>query len=419
MKIKILWNIAFSLLRARRKQSLVAAIGVTFGITMFITLLSFMGGLNKMLDDMFLSRTPDVRLYNEVKPREIQPMDAFIPGDDYHHFISSVKPVEGRDGIHNSAAIIKSIQQDDRVRGVARKLNGQVFFNVGSVNVPGNLNGIDASIENQLFEFEKYIVKGEYLDIERRVNTVILGTELADKILAKIGDVVQVTSSSGEVHQLKLVALYQSGISDIDKTMCYASVETTQKILAKPSNYITEIHVKLHDLSKAPEIARQYAAVYEIEAMDIQTANAEFSTGTFVRNIISYAVGITLLIVAGFGIYNILNMMIYEKMDSIAILKATGFSDVDINRIFILIAVSIGIAGSAIGLLLGALSTLAIDQIPFDSSGLPSVTTYPVTYNLVHYVIGGTFGLITTYFAGWFPARKASKLDPVDIIRGK
>ena len=53
--------------------------------------------------------------------------------------------------------------------------------------------------------------------------------------------------------------------------------------------------------------------------MDIQTANSQFETGSFIRSLISYAVGITLLIVAGFVIYNILNMMIYEKMDSVTL----------------------------------------------------------------------------------------------------
>ena len=71
---------------------------------------------------------------------------------------------------------------------------------------------------------------------------------------------------------------------------------------------------------------------------DIQTANSQFETGSFIRTLISYVVGIVLLVVAGFGIYNILNMMIYEKMDSIAIMKAIGFSGKDVNLIFIFIA---------------------------------------------------------------------------------
>jgi ABC-type antimicrobial peptide transport system permease subunit len=68
-------------------------------------------------------------------------------------------------------------------------------------------------------------------------------------------------------------------------------------------------------------------SIFGIDADDIQTVNAQFETGTSIRTLISYAVGITLLIVSGFGIYNILNMMIYEKMDTIAILKAIGFRE--------------------------------------------------------------------------------------------
>jgi lipoprotein-releasing system permease protein len=60
-----------------------------------------------------------------------------------------------------------------------------------------------------------------------------------------------------------------------------------------------------------------------------------------------------------------------------------------------------------------------IDQIPFNTPSLPTIETYPVNYNPYFYIIGGIFALITTYFAGYFPSRKASKMDPVTIIRGK
>jgi lipoprotein-releasing system permease protein len=169
----------------------------------------------------------------------------------------------------------------------------------------------------------------------------------------------------------------------------------------------------------APAVAKEYAQVFQTDAEDIQTANAQFETGSSIRSLISYVVGITLLIVAGFGIYNILNMMIYEKMDSIAILKATGFSGADVKRIFLGIAISIGLFGGGLGLIIGFLLSALIDQVPFNTAALPTMKTYPVNYDLVYYVIGITFSIITTYFAGYFPARKASKVDPVVIIRGK
>jgi lipoprotein-releasing system permease protein len=112
-------------------------------------------------------------------------------------------------------------------------------------------------------------------------------------------------------------------------------------------------------------------------------------------------------------------MMIYEKMDSIAILKATGFSGKDVKRIFTTIALSIGFFGGLFGLLFGFLTSTAVDQIPFNTAALPNIKTFPVNYDPKFYIIGITFSLITTYLAGLLPAQKASKIDPVDIIRGK
>ena len=166
-------------------------------------------------------------------------------------------------------------------------------------------------------------------------------------------------------------------------------------------------------------MANEYKSLFGLEAIDIQTANSEFETGSSIRTLISYVVGITLLIVAGFGIYNILKMIIYEKIDSIAILKATGFSGCYVKTVFLMIAFTIGFFGGSIGLLSGYLLSLLIDAIPFHFPSLPSVTTYPVNYNPAYYLIGILFSLVTTYLAGLFPATKASKVDPVVIIRGK
>jgi ABC-type antimicrobial peptide transport system permease subunit len=166
-------------------------------------------------------------------------------------------------------------------------------------------------------------------------------------------------------------------------------------------------------------VAKEFGKLFEIDAEVIQTANASFETGSFVRTLISYAVGVVLLIVAGFGIYNILNMMIYEKMNTIAILKATGFAGRDVQKIFLVIAMSIGFFGGLAGLIFGFGLSALIDQIPFKTPSLPSVKTYPINYNPIFYVIGAVFSLITTFLAGWFPSRKASKVDPVVIIRGK
>ena len=419
MKYKLIASIAKSLLLARWKQTLVAAVGVTFSITMFITLLSFMSGLNDMLDSLILNRTPHIRLYKDIKSNAQQPIALIQKNKNTYHFIHSVKPKRERIELFNSATIMRALQQDPRVLGVAPKIATQIFYNVGVMNITGVINGIDIDAESRLFYFKDYVVAGNYMDLKNVPNSIILGKGVADKLMLNIGDMIQVTTTKGEQVPLKVVGYFQSGLLDIDKAQSYCSIATTQKLLGEPNNYITDLQIKLKDVKLAPPLAKEMQAKFGVDAIDVQTANAQFETGSSIRSLISYAVGITLLIVAGFGIYNILNMMIYEKMDSIAILKATGFSGKDVNAIFISIALSIGIVGGASGLLFGFGLSSIIDQIPFNTSSLPTIKTYPIIYNPTFYMIASIFSLVTTYFAGFFPSRKASKIDPVIIIRGK
>lgn len=418
MKWSLIFELSKALMLARFKQTLIAAVGVTFSITMFVALLGFMNGLNTMLDGLILNRTPHIRYYNEIKPNPDQPISLSGEFSNSLNVVRSIKPSTSRLAIHNSESIMETLTQDSRVLGLSRKISAQVFFNVGTIDLTGVVNGIDVEKEAELFSFEDYVTTGNYPDLNQS-NSIILGKGLADRMLAGIGDVIQVTTAQGNRVQLKVVGYYQSGLGEYDNANSFASISNVQKMLGESPSYVTDIQVKLKELALAPAMARETSQVFGIDADDIQTVNAQFETGTNIRNLISYAVGITLLVVSGFGIYNILNMMIYEKLDTIAILKAIGFNSQDVNRIFITIALSIGIVGGTAGLLFGFLASLGIERVPFETAALPTIKTFPVDFNPKYYLIGGIFSLITTYLAGFFPARKASSVDPVEIIRGK
>ncbi|WP_396194219.1 ABC transporter permease [Flavobacterium sp.] len=418
MNFKLIFNIALHLLRARLKQTIVAAVGVTFGIAMFISLVSFMNGLNDLLDGLMLNRTPHIRLYNEIKPSENQPIMLSEKHKNDVNFISSIKPKDRGKSIYNSKAIIHYLKQDKRIVDVAPKITSPVFFNSGTIEISGVINGIDVPAEEKLFALSDYIIEGKIADLEQN-NSIIIGKGLADKMLLVKGDIVKITTAKGNLASLKIVGISQIGIAEVDDVSSYTSLETTQKLLGEATNYITDIQIKLHDITSAPTLSKEFHNKFDLDAIDYQTANSQFETGSSVRSIISYAVGIVLLIVAGFGIYNILNMMIFEKMDSIAILKATGFSGNDVKWIFISLSMIIGLTGGVFGLVFGFGFTKIIDNIPFNTAALPTISTYPINYNPLFYIIGIVFALVTTFIAGLLPALKASKIDPVEIIRGK
>jgi lipoprotein-releasing system permease protein len=125
------------------------------------------------------------------------------------------------------------------------------------------------------------------------------------------------------------------------------------------------------------------------------------------------------MLVAGFGIYNIISTITHEKARDIAIMKSLGFREADMRGLFLLEGVAIGAAGSALGSLLGLAMTYALSLVRFEIAATGQEMTHlPITWSLLHYVIASAFALSSAAVAGYLPARRAAGLNPVDIIRG-
>lgn len=415
----IILNISKTHLLSRLKQTAIAALGVTFGIGAFIILMSFMTGLNGLLDGLILNRTPHVHIYNEIKQSDNQPVNLVDELSNSMNVVYSIKPKQTPLKIHNALPIINYLKNYPKVKTALPQVKTQVFYMAGSIELNGIVTGINATDESTYFNFNDYIIDGNAEDLENNSSSILLGIGAAKKMSLKIGDRVQLATTKGEIIPLKIVGFFQSGLADIDNVQSYVNLKTAQRILGENESYITDINVKLYDIENAVSMAKLLSKQFNLTAIDINTANAQFETGTAIRNLITYAVSFTLLVVAGFGIYNILNMMIYEKMNDIAILKATGFSGNDVKLIFISQAVIIGFIGGVLGLVLGYVVSTIISHLPFETEALPTIKTFPVNFNYIYYAVGMVFAMISTFLAGYLPARRAQHIDPVEIIRGQ
>jgi len=414
----VILNIAKTHLLTKMKSTVTASLGVTFGIGAYITLVSFMTGLNAMLDDLILNQTPHIHIYNEIEPSAKQPVALYTELEDAFYVVHSIKPKQSQRKIHNAVPLLHYLKKDAAVKGATPQLRSQIFYLSGSIELGGNLIGVDIMEEVRLSSIQDYIVEGSPEALQNMENGILLGAGLAKKMSLSVGDRVQISTIKGDIFPLKIVGIYQSGIAEIDNIQSFANLKTVQRIIGEAENYITDINVKLYDMKQAVAMGKRLQKQFNVKATDINQANAQFETGSNIRNIITYAVSITLLIVAGFGIYNILNMLIYEKMNDIAILKAIGFSGKDVQLIFMSQAMIIGIVGGVLGLLIGFGLSNFIDTIPFETEALPTITTFPVNYQVHYYVIGISFALLSTFIAGYLPSNKAKRIDPVNIIRG-
>jgi len=417
--IGLILDITATHLLSKVKQTAVATLGVTFGIGTFIIMMGFMTGLNGLLDGLILNRTPHIQIYNNIEPTPIQPIERSSTILTDLNYIKSIKPKNKLERIHNAVPLLSELKGHDQVEGATPQTTCKVFYLAGTNRLNGVINGVQVAEEMRLFNFKDYIVEGDVNSLTRTKNSILLGAGIAKKLSMHIGDKIQVMSSNGATYALTITGIFQSGLAEVDDIQSYVSLKMAQQILGVGNSYISRIHVKLKDIENAVPLSQSIESIYDVRALDISTANAQFDTGSDIRNLISYAVSITLLIVAGFGIYNILNMFIYEKMNDIAILKATGFTGRDVMLIFISQALIIGLIGGLMGVSLGYGVSLLIDATPFETEALPTIKTYPINYDPIYYITGIAFATISTFLAGYLPALKAQKIDPIEIIRSQ
>ncbi len=392
-------------------------LGVTFGIGMFIALVSLMTGLNDFTEELTMASSPDIHIYNDIT--ESRASIAEEINTNGINIVHHQKPKKETAKVRNALQITEMIRRDPRVLGVAPTLSSQVFYNYGPVELPGNISGVDILEEDKLFDLRSKMKAGQIEDLLSNNDGIIIGTGIARKMNVKVGDRIVITTPQGHTMPLKIVGLFQMGIGTIDNVRSYANISTVQTILQQDHSYITDINIKLIDLLEAKTVASEYQAMFGYKAEDWETANSTFLTGIVIRNIITYSVSFTLLIVAGFGIYNILNMTIMNKMKDIAILKAMGFSGKDVRLIFMIQSLVIGFVGSVVGLCIGYVLSYLIAQAPFDGGDMVSLDHFPVNFDAKYYITGIVFGVLTTALAGYMPSRKAAYVDPIEILRGQ
>lgn len=413
-------KIARTHLLSRKKQTVIAMLGVTFGIAMFILMISFMKGVNQVLGDIMMSITPDIRIYNDYKTDYSSSITAeyFQYASGKWVIVRHPKPKQINLNLKNAAGIVADLRKDPAVATASPLLSVQALFNYGPVQIAAAVDGVDIQEEDRLFDLSSRMESGAIENLLASNNGIIMGYKLANKLNLTIGDLVTLTAPSGTQMRFRLVGTYKFGIAIVDEWKAYVSLPSLQQLLGKNRDYITDIRIKLKDLDQALTLAPFFAKKYGYKADDWNTVNASIDAGNLIRDVLTYVVSFTLLMVAGFGIYNIMNMVITSKMKDIAILKAEGFAGNDIVQIFLAQSLIIGILGAIAGLMLGFLLSYTLSRIPFPSDDFILIKYYPVLFKTVYYIFGAGFGILTTLLAGILPALKASKVDPVSILRG-
>src|ERR1051326_7912822 len=412
-------KIALTHLFSKKRQTIVAMLGVTFGIAIFIFQAGLITGFQSTFIEQTVNTTANIRIYNESNKISPPILSAVDTSSKKWFVVNNQKPKDELPKLRNGEQIISILEKDPEVEGVSPFLGSQAIFKLGVAQVSGRVSGVDIVKENALFNVEKNMVEGTIINLQTIPNGIMLGSGLAELLGAKMNDNMTVISPQGVELEMKVVGINRSGLTEVDKTRAYINIRNAQKLLQVDGDYITDINIKLKNIDKAEDLAKKYERKFGYRALDWKEANANIFGIFKIQNLITYLIIISILIVSGFGIFNILMMIIYEKMGDIAILKAIGFKDRDIRKIFLTESLIIGFFGGILGLILGFTLQKIIGNIKMDIKGFVSMEYLKFNSSPAFFVFAYFFGLIVTAIAGYIPARKASRLDPIDIIRSK
>jgi lipoprotein-releasing system permease protein len=401
-------DIAVTYLFTNKKMTLVAVMGVLLGMSIYIFMNSMLVGFDKTSNESIFKNTPHIRVYRDdvvSKP--------LIGDSDHKNIIVNPKVVPMSNTIINPNEVVTLIQKDKEVAVVTPQVSTTIFYNVGKTQVAGQAVGIKPQEADLMFNIRSTVVEGNFEKLHTNLNGIAIGSGVAEKLSLAVGDNINISSSRGISKNLKVVAVFKTNNSAIDKTKSYINLSTAQQLLRENNSYVTDINVNITDPENAATVAKTLTTLTGYTSEGWKEANETMMAAFRMRRIVITFVSLTILIVAGFGIYNILNMTVSQKINDIAILKAMGFKGNDVVRIFLTQALSIGLMGVVGGMVMATVLITILKKVYIGGD----IGYFPIDYEATKFVQGVVIGMIITFFAGYLPARKAAQVDPVSIFR--
>lgn len=409
--MNLIFDIAWTHVRARLRQTGVAVAGVATGVGFSIMMASLMQGSQDDFIKQLVNAMAHITVSDERRAPPPQPAERFYDAAE----IRNLTPEARRRGIKNPLATMAALEPW-LPGGIAPTVRVQAIIRYASHDVATSIVAIDPRREALVSDLPTQMRGGTLSALYRATNAIILGDRLSEKIGARIGANITLQTSDGARMNAQVVGFFHTGVRSVDESTAYVLVKTGQ-ILSRQTGLINELRIRLGDPMISREIATRVERETGYKSVSWEEAHEDLMSSFVIRNVIMYTVVGAILLVASFGTYNIISTITHEKARDIAIMKSLGLSEFTVRSIFVVEALMIGMAGAAAGFGLGYLLCIALGSIEIKSPFLDT-DRLPLAYSYTHYLMAGFVALVSSVVAGYQPARKAARLHPVEIIRG-
>ena len=395
-------KVALRYLLSNRLQSALLIGGVAVAVTVFTFNAALINGLAEFQIDRVVGSSAHVT----IEPAQIRP--AVLPArDNTDRLTASQVTLERREQIKQWRSVERTINTLPGVTGVSYNILGTALVSRGQQTLPVTIKGVEPSRLAAIAPIDRTIVAG---DARLGLNDVLIGGKLAENLGIRVGQPFFITSDQGRERTLTVRGLYATGIDSLDARLAYVNLDTARVMFDLPEG-LSEIEIKLADIYAARPIAEQLAESTGLETtawMDKnrnlrQALEGQGSSG----NIIKMFTLITIVV----GVASALLLTTFRRRPEIGIMRSFGISQRFVLSVFMIQGALIGVLGSIVGCLLGFGFSALLASI---STG--SGRTLPVDPSLGQYDVALLLAAAASIAAALWPARAASRIDPVEAI---
>lgn len=391
--------------------TLIAVGGVFVGVMALIVVTSVMTGLQTDLREKILGMNPHIWV-------TVYGSDMHIDGVLWPGTLARTKEVEG------VVAAAPFVQTEVGVVGEG-----------GTYAEAAMLRGIDPVVEGEpITDVAGQIQRGELSlgETQSGYPPILLGIGLAEKLAAFPGKVLTITGFQGaqlsratgtivpRVRKFEVANTFRTGMFEYDNGFMYTTLAGAQDLTGLGSG-VTGLEVRVDDPMEADTVGRVLESTlgYPYKVDDWKVTNATLFSALQLEKLAMGIILLLIVIVAAFNIISTLVMVVADKTREIGILKSMGLKSSQVQRVFMLQGIVIGVIGSFLGaagglFLVWLLDTYELIKIPGD---IYFIDRLPVSYDPVEIAVIISASLVISFLATLYPARQAARLYPVDAIR--
>ena len=327
---------------------------------------------------------------------------------------------------------IRKIEQIPSVEAAAPHIYGQAILSYNGQSVGLVVRGLDPEQEKKINSLSRSLTEGSFAPKDWAADApapLVLGTELAAGLGADVGDDVvlispqSISTSAGmfpKMKKFRVSGLLRTGYYEFDNTIAYAGLADASDFLGLKGG-VTGVAVKLHDLNKAEQAAQQIREAIGLgySVRTFAQLNSTLYAALKLEKAVMFIILFLIIIVASLNIAGNLILLGTEKLRDIGLMRAMGASPKMIRKVFMWEAMVIATLGICLGIALACLlcwiiATFNIVELPGDIYYLTKVPVR-MEWSDILAVVGGSYFIC--FFAGLYPAAKASRVNPTDAIR--